>query len=218
MGTHLTVEQRLDWLEVRIGELELWIVREWVALGDWTFDGAPLPLGAPWPARDGVHRVAHPRLVAPWPDARLELDLGGEGLVTLRYADGGMPDRFGLDAEHRTFAPRSAPFEIDVDAVARLPFGAPNRDARLAHARLTRIEPDLERLVRRLRLVLEAGRELRAHALVDAAARALAALSQVAAEHPEIAEIEVNPLLVRPRSAVGLDARVVLAGAVEAAA
>jgi acyl-CoA synthetase (NDP forming) len=53
---------------------------------------------------------------------------------------------------------------------------------------------------------------------VDAAARALAALSRVAAEHPEIAEIEVNPLLVRPRGAVGLDARVVLApGAQDAA-
>ena len=45
---------------------------------------------------------------------------------------------------------------------------------------------------------------------VDAAARALAALSRVAAEHPEIAEIEVNPLLVRPHGALALDARVVL--------
>ena len=45
---------------------------------------------------------------------------------------------------------------------------------------------------------------------VRAAAEAVAALSKFAAEHPELAELEVNPLLVRARGAVGLDARVVL--------
>jgi acyl-CoA synthetase (NDP forming) len=44
---------------------------------------------------------------------------------------------------------------------------------------------------------------------VRAAAEAASTLSQVAAEHPEIDEIEVNPLLVTPTGAVGLDARVV---------
>jgi acyl-CoA synthetase (NDP forming) len=42
-----------------------------------------------------------------------------------------------------------------------------------------------------------------------AAAEAIAALSRFAAEHPELAEVEVNPLLVRERGAVGLDARFV---------
>ena len=46
---------------------------------------------------------------------------------------------------------------------------------------------------------------------VRAAAEAAAALSRVAAAHPEIAEIEINPLLVTPAGATGLDARVVLA-------
>ena len=46
---------------------------------------------------------------------------------------------------------------------------------------------------------------------ISAAARAASALSRFAAAHPEIAEVEVNPLLVLPESAVGLDARVVLA-------
>jgi acetate---CoA ligase (ADP-forming) len=46
---------------------------------------------------------------------------------------------------------------------------------------------------------------------VAAAARAVAALSRFAAAHPEIAEVEVNPLLVRREGAVGLDARIVLA-------
>jgi acetate---CoA ligase (ADP-forming) len=45
---------------------------------------------------------------------------------------------------------------------------------------------------------------------VPVAARAAAALSQVAAERPEIDEIEINPLLVTADGAVGLDARVVL--------
>jgi acyl-CoA synthetase (NDP forming) len=44
---------------------------------------------------------------------------------------------------------------------------------------------------------------------VRAAANAASALSYVAAEHPEIDEIEVNPLLVTSAGAIGLDARVV---------
>ena len=49
----------------------------------------------------------------------------------------------------------------------------------------------------------------RGRAAVDvrAAAEAAAALSRVAAAHPEIAEIEINPLLVTAAGAVGLDAR-----------
>jgi acyl-CoA synthetase (NDP forming) len=43
------------------------------------------------------------------------------------------------------------------------------------------------------------------------AARAVATLSRFAAAHPEIAEVEVNPLLVRRQGAVGLDARIVVA-------
>ena len=44
---------------------------------------------------------------------------------------------------------------------------------------------------------------------VAAAAGAVERLSRVAASHPEIAEIEVNPLLVSPEGALGLDARAV---------
>jgi acyl-CoA synthetase (NDP forming) len=50
----------------------------------------------------------------------------------------------------------------------------------------------------------------RREADLDAAAAAVAALSRVAAAHPEIAEIEVNPLLALPDGALALDARMVM--------
>jgi acyl-CoA synthetase (NDP forming) len=71
-----------------------------------------------------------------------------------------------------------------------------------------------ERLLRSLRAApLLHGARGRPPVDVAAAARALAALSEVAAAHPEIAEIEVNPLLALPHGALGLDARIVLGGA-----
>jgi acyl-CoA synthetase (NDP forming) len=45
---------------------------------------------------------------------------------------------------------------------------------------------------------------------IGAAVRAAAALSSFAAAHPEVAEVEVNPLLVLPRGALALDARIIL--------
>ncbi|MGW7689771.1 acetate--CoA ligase family protein [Streptomyces asiaticus] len=45
---------------------------------------------------------------------------------------------------------------------------------------------------------------------LDALAHTIAAITDVAAAHPEIAELEVNPLLATPRGCQGLDARIVL--------
>ena len=45
---------------------------------------------------------------------------------------------------------------------------------------------------------------------LDALADAVSAVSRVAAEHPELAELEINPLLAQPAGALALDARVVL--------
>jgi len=46
---------------------------------------------------------------------------------------------------------------------------------------------------------------------VGSVARAAAALSRLAADHPDLDEVEINPLLALPEGAIGLDARVVLA-------
>jgi len=68
-----------------------------------------------------------------------------------------------------------------------------------------------EALLRSLRIApLLDGARGREPVDVRAAARAAALLSRFAAEHPEIAEVEVNPLLVTPEGALGLDARIVL--------
>ncbi|HEX5556246.1 MAG TPA: acetate--CoA ligase family protein [Gaiellales bacterium] len=67
-----------------------------------------------------------------------------------------------------------------------------------------------ERLLRSLRgAPLLTGVRGRPPLDVGAAARAAAALSQVAAARPDVAEIEINPLLVTPSGATALDARVI---------
>ncbi len=68
-----------------------------------------------------------------------------------------------------------------------------------------------ERLLRSLRgAPLLAGARGRPPLDVGAAARAAAALSAVAAARPDVAEIEINPLLVTPSGATALDARVIV--------
>ena len=172
-------------------------MRAWVELGDWRFDGEPLALGSPWPARDGMRRLSHPEVRAPagWPDgeARLELDLGGEGLLTLHGAGGGRT-ALGLDAEHRTFPVGAEPFAIEVEIGARLAFGAPHPDPRLALARLAWIDLELERLIRRLDLIALTARELGGHeavaALVRAGERAVRTLVLPSATRPYVSRVK----------------------------
>ena len=66
------------------------------------------------------------------------------------------------------------------------------------------------RMISALRIApLLAGARGRRPLDIDASAHALAALSVLAASHPELAALEVNPLLVLPSGAVALDARFV---------
>ena len=89
---YLTIEQRLQRLQVRLDELSCWHDAETLPLGDgWTLDGAPIRPGDAWPDRHGVHTFANPRLEVPaaWPldRARLAVHLGGEGLVRFTFIE-----------------------------------------------------------------------------------------------------------------------------------
>ncbi len=69
-------------------------------------------------------------------------------------------------------------------------------------------EADAEAMLRGLRIApLLTGARGRPALAIAAAAGALAALSHVAAAHPELAELEINPLLVTRTEAIALDAR-----------
>ena len=83
-------------------------------------------------------------------------------------------------------------------------------DVVLALAPLTPAEA--EAALRRLRTFpLLDGYRGRPRLAIRAAAEAIAALTRVAAAHPELSEVEVNPLLVTPDFAVALDARTIRA-------
>jgi alpha-mannosidase len=176
----LTRDQRINRLRKRLGELPLWTVRAALPLDRWTLNRAPLAPGAPWPSRDGVAAFHHPEVVVPadWPleRTRLELDLGGEGLVQIAYGGGG--EGFGLDPNHHSFPLKERHFSVDTEAVARLPFGVPNRHPHLKTARLVLIEPELREFTLLVQLVSDTAEELRGHEavepLLDAGERALA--------------------------------------------
>ena len=192
----LTDRQRTDRLRKRLTELELWTVRAEVPLEGWTFDGKPHAHGAPWPTRDGVVTLALSDVAVPddWPleEARLDLDLGGEGLLRIAYADGG-GEAFGLDPNHQRFPLRGRRFAVSAECVARLPFGVPNRAARLARARLIRLDPTLAEFVLLLTQVADTADQLAGHEvvppLVSAAEDALARLDWPTATAAYIARV-----------------------------
>ena len=178
----LSIEQRLERIRVRVEELGFWRVRASKSLDDWTFDGIGVRLGQRWPRVDGVVSLEHADVDVPseWKleDARLELDLGGEGLVRILYANGSVASR-GLDPWHRSWPLSHRRFALRVEAVARLPLGRPNPDATLRSARIVFVEIGVERLVRELVLVCETVEATRdaelAIPLLECAEEALAA-------------------------------------------
>ena len=179
--TVLTMEQRLGRLEVRLAELTYWSDRASLDLDGWTFNGEPLAPGQVWPSREGVVTLAHPEVSVPaaWPleDTRLDLDLGGEALLRLRYHDGS-EEAFGLDPYHQRFPLRERTFSLEAPAVARLPFGVPSPAPTVRRARLIQTEPALIRLLRQCSLIMAAARALAAQEvaqpLLACAERALA--------------------------------------------
>jgi len=180
----LTPEQRHARLLVRLVELPFWSMRATANLEHWSFNGEPLNPGDAWPTRHGVNKLSHPEMSVPsaWPleHARLLLDLGGEGLVHIRYG-GGREEGFGLDPNHQRFPLLGSTFSIEADMVARFPFGVPNRSPHIWMARLVLLEPSLMRLIRQLKLIAEAVGALHEHEVVypllDCAEAALASIT-----------------------------------------
>ena len=91
--TYLNLEQRIRRVRKRVSELEFWVPRQVLPLDHWTLNGQPHAVGQAWPSIDGTFRFAHPPVAIPgdWPlaNVRLRLDLGGEGLLTIKGADWG---------------------------------------------------------------------------------------------------------------------------------
>ncbi|MDB5539662.1 MAG: alpha-mannosidase [Devosia sp.] len=163
----LSIAQRLDRVKVRLDELTFWRERETVPVGGWTLNGQPIAVGAPWPSRDGVQNFAASVNAPPhWPlaETRLFLDLGGEALATLIYADHSVG--FGNDPYHKEFPIRAHNFRLEAEAVARLPFGEPVRDPHFKAARLCWLDTAVHAFQLRLQQVFEAASELEGHEVV----------------------------------------------------
>ena len=195
----LTPDQRRHRLTTRLAELEPWRIRARAAVTDWTCDGAPIGVGAPWPAVEGERRfAAYARLPQDWPleETRLRLDLGGESLVTLTF-EGGAKESFGLDPYHDEFPLKGRAFAIAAQSVARAPFGQPVRAPALNRAELAWIEPEVEALHRLLTQIVEAVAALKDHEavphLLEAGETALRALVWPSRTSDYVARIAATP-------------------------
>ncbi|RST07974.1 CoA-binding protein [Streptomyces sp. WAC07149] len=147
----------------------------------------------------------------------------------------GLPDRAALLAAYREMRARLGAAAHSVEAMADLSDGVElivgvNRDPRFGPVAMVGLGGVLTETLRDVAFALAPVpaaraerllRGLRAGALLDgvrgrpavdvaAAAAVIERITEVAAAHPEIAELEVNPLLVGPRGALALDARAVL--------
>ena len=177
----LTRDQRINRLKKRLVELHLWTVRSALPLDRWTFNRSPHASGAPWPTREGVAAFSHPEVSVPadWPleRTRLDLDLGGEGLVRLDYGDG-KHEAFGLDPNHQRFPPQARRFTVEAEMVARHPFGIPNRAPHLKTARVILFDPELEEFALLVQQLIDTVEVLGTHEavepLIEAGERALA--------------------------------------------
>ncbi|MFE3286788.1 acetate--CoA ligase family protein, partial [Streptomyces sp. NPDC059233] len=154
-------------------------------------------------------------------------DAGG---VALR-----LPDRAALLAAYREMHARLGAAAYSVEAMADLSDGVElivgvNRDPRFGPVAMVGLGGVLTETLRDVAFALapvpaaraeQLLRGLRTGALLDgvrgrpavdvaAAAAVIERITEVAAAHPEVAELEVNPLLVRPYGALALDARAVL--------
>ncbi|MFG2294395.1 acetate--CoA ligase family protein [Streptomyces sp. NPDC048603] len=210
-----------------------------VPLGDPGYHGVRALLaaaGVPFPAAREVTDEAGLLAAA----AEFEGPYVLKALHLLHKSDAGgvalrLPDRAALLAAYREMRVRLGAAAYSVEAMADLSDGVElivgvDRDPRFGPVAMVGLGGVLTETLRDVAFALApvpAGRAadllrgLRAGALLDgvrgrpavdvaAAADVIERITEVAAAHPEISELEVNPLLVRPDGALALDARAVL--------
>ncbi|MEV7520444.1 acetate--CoA ligase family protein [Streptomyces sp. NPDC091371] len=210
-----------------------------VQLGDPGYHGVRALLaasGVPFPAAREVTDEAGLLAAA----AEFEGPYVLKALHLLHKSDAGgvalrLPDRAALLAAYREMRTRLGAAAYSVEAMADLSDGIElivgvNRDPRFGPVAMVGLGGVLTETLRDVAFALapvpaarasQLLRGLRAGALLDgvrgrpaldvaAAAAVIERITEVAAAHPEITELEVNPLLVRPDGALALDARAVL--------
>ncbi|MQT14933.1 alpha-mannosidase [Segnochrobactrum spirostomi] len=156
-----TLEQLSRHIATWIDELEAFELKRRVPLGPFVStapDGrrTVLDRGEAWPDRFGIHRfVSQDAITVPdGAGVELRLDFGGETLVRLKGAEGGVLKSFAANPCHRRFdAPRGVPFTIEAEAAARGLFGVPNRTPRIETAEILHFYPEIRALRRLLGVV-----------------------------------------------------------------
>lgn len=183
MHSLLHPADRLERLKRRTDALAAWRIRTQLPLLNWTFDDAPIAVGAPWPDREGRHEFRCERFEVPaaWDlaDVRLELDVGGESLLHIIY-DQAPSDCAGLDPWHQSFPLAGRNGALKTESVARGLLAQPSPDPRLRFARLVCLHREVDEFVRTLNLVIAAAEALGEHevtpALVSVGEEAIAAV------------------------------------------
>jgi acetyltransferase len=161
--------------------------------------GVRLDIATPARAREEAERMAE-RVARHVAGARLE----GFSLSPMVDRTGGHETILGASVDP-TFGPLLlfGAGGVAVEALADTAVALPPLDMALAHALIERTR--IHRLLR--------GYRDRPAADLEALAEALVRLGWLIAEHPEIRELDINPLLAGPAGVVALDARVRLVDA-----
>ncbi|QHA08085.1 CoA-binding protein [Streptomyces broussonetiae] len=202
----------------------------------WTARELLRNVGLPFPAARLVHTEDEAATAAR--EIGGPVVLKAMGLLHKSDAGGvalGLADETGVRAAHADMTRRLAPPGYCVEAMADTTDGVElivgvRRDPRFGPVALVGLGGVFTEVLRDVRLALAPVTAAEAESLlarltaapllhgtrgrpavdVAAAARAVEAITAVAAAHPEIDELEVNPLLVTPEGCLGLDARLVL--------
>ena len=198
---YLTLQQRLQRLRVRLGELACWRDAETLPVEEgWVLDGVPARPGGLQLDRHGVHVFSNPRIEVPgsWPleRVRLALHLGREALVRVRYPNG-QEEAFGNDPNHRRHPLLGRTAELTAEVTGPLPAG---EEVGHPASALVLEERDLPRLLTLLEAIASACTQLEAEVadpVLAAAERALTHLDWPSATYPYLQRLKVTPQLQR---------------------